>query len=183
MDIGTECYYRFINGDKTGLEDLVKLFNDNLIIFINGYVKNISVAEDIAADTFAELIVKQSPFAAKYSFKTWLFRIARNNAVDYIRKYKRHTHTEISEDDAVSEESLETAVIKDEQHKHLQKALKELKKEYSDVLYLIYFEEMTYEEAGIILKKSSKQIKNSVFRAKNALKEIMLKEGFQYEEL
>lgn len=183
MDIGTECYYRFINGDKTGLEDLVKLFNDNLIIFINGYVKNISAAEDIAADTFAELIVKQSPFAAKYSFKTWLFRIARNNAVDYIRKYKRHIRTEISESDAVSEQTLEMTVIKDEQHQHLQKALKKLKKEYSDVLYLIYFEEMSYEEAGIILKKSSKQIKNSVFRAKNALKEIMLKEGFQYEEL
>ena len=42
---------------------------------------------------------------------------------------------------------------------------------------------MTYEEAGVILKKSSKQIKNLAFRAKNALKEIMLKEGFQYEEL
>lgn len=183
MDIGTECYYRFINGDKTGLEDLVKLFNDNLIIFINGYVKNISAAEDIAADTFAELIVKQSPFAAKYSFKTWLFRIARNNAVDYIRKYKRHIRIEISESDAVSEEALEKSVIKDEQHQHLQKALKKLKKEYSDVLYLIYFEEMTYEEAGVILKKSSKQIKNLAFRAKNALKEILLKEGFQYEEL
>ena len=73
--------------------------------------------------------------------------------------------------------------IKDEQNQNLQKALKKLKKEYSDVLYLIYFEEMSYEEAGIILKKSSKQIKNSVFRAKNVLKEIMLKEGFQYEEL
>lgn len=183
MDNGTECYYRFLDGDKKGLEDLVKLFNDNLIIFINGYVKDLSAAEDLAADTFAELIVKQSPFAAKYSFKTWLFRIARNNALDYIRKYKRHINIEISDNDVSDESALELSVIKDEQHKDLHKSLKKIKKDYSDVLYLIYFEEMTYEEAGIILKKNNKQIKNLVFRAKNALKETMTKEGFQYEEL
>lgn len=183
MNNGAECYYRFLDGDKTGLEDLVKLFNDNLILFINGYVKDLSAAEDLAADTFAELIVKKSPYIEKYSFKTWLFRIARNNALDYIRKYRKHINVELSDNDAVDETTLELSVIKDEQQANLHKSLKKIKKDYSDVLYLIYFEEMTYEEAGIILKKNNKQIKNLVFRAKNALKETMIKEGFHYEEL
>lgn len=183
MNNDAECYYRFLNGDNTGLEDLVKLYNDSLILFINGYVKDITAAEDLAADTFAELIVKRSPYVKKYSFKTWLFRIARNNTLDYIRKHKKHINVELSDSDAVEETALELSVIKDEQQAYLHKILKKIKKDYSDVLYLIYFEEMSYEEAGKILKKNSKQIKNLAFRAKNALKEAMVKEGFNYERL
>lgn len=183
MNNGAECYYRFLNGDNTGLEDLVKLFNDNLILFINGYVKDLSAAEDLAADTFAELIVKRSPYIERYSFKTWLFRIARNNAIDYIRKNKKYIKIELSDSDAIEEAALEQSVIKDEQQTDLHKYLQKIKKDYRDVLYLIYFEEMSYEEAGIILKKSTKQIKNLIFRAKQCLKDTMVKEGFHYEEL
>ncbi len=183
MDNGAEYYYRFLDGDKSGLEELVKLFNDNLILFINGYVKDLSAAEDIAADTFAELIVKRSPYVEKYSFKTWLFRIARNNSLDYIRKHKKHIKIELSENNAAEETALELSVIKDEQQTELHTAMKKIKKDYCDVLHLVYFEGMTYNQAGIILKKNSRQIKNLVFRAKGALKEVMIKEGFHYEEL
>lgn len=183
MNNGAECYYRFLNGDNTGLEDLVKLFNDNLILFINGYVKDLSASEDLAADTFAELIIKRSPYIEKYSFKTWLFRIARNNAIDYIRKYKKNIKIELSDSDIIEETALEQSIIKNEQQTNLHKSLRKIKKDYRDVLYLIYFEEMSYEEAGIILKKSNKQIKNLAFRAKQALKDTMIKEGFNYEEL
>ena len=183
MNIGAECYYRFLNGDNSGLEELVKMFNDNLILFINGYVKNLAIAEDLAADTFAELIVKRSPYIEKYSFKTWLFRIARNNAIDYIRKYKRHSHIALSDSDAAEEDALESSVVRSEQQEELRACLKKIKKDYSDVLYLIYFEEMSYQEAGLVLKKNNKQIKNLVFRAKQALRETMIKEGFNYEEL
>ena len=159
------------------------MFNDNLILFINGYVKNLSIAEDLAADTFAELIVKRSPYIEKYSFKTWLFRIARNNAIDYIRKYKRHINISLSDSDTAEEDALERSIVRSEQQTELRSSLKKIKKDYSDVLYLIYFEQMSYEEAGLILKKSNKQIKNLVFRAKHALRETMIKEGFNYEEL
>lgn len=183
MTTDAEYYFRFLDGDSSGLEELVKMFNDSLILFINGYVKNLSIAEDLAADTFAELIVKRSPYVEKYSFKTWLFRIARNNAIDYMRKHKRHINIPLSDNECSEEDALERSIVKSEQQSTLHSSLKKLKKDYSDVLYLIYFEQMSYEEAGLILKKSNKQIKNLVFRAKQALRETMIKEGFIYEEL
>lgn len=183
MSTDAEYYYRFLNGDNSGLEELVKMFNDNLILFINGYVKNLSIAEDLAADTFAELIVKRSPYIEKYSFKTWLFRIARNNAIDYIRKYKRHINISLTHNNTAEEDVLERSVVKSEQQTELRSSLKKINKDYSEVLHLIYFEQMSYEEAGLILKKNNKQIKNLVFRAKQALRETMIKEGFNYEEL
>ncbi len=183
MATDAEYYYQFLNGDNSGLEELVKMFNNNLILFINRYVNNLSTAEDLAADTFAELIVKKSPYIEKYSFKTWLFRIARNNAIDYIRKNRRHMNVSLPDYDTAEEDALERSVVKSEQQTELHASLKKLKKDYSDVLYLIYFDQMSYEEAGLILKKNNKQIKNLVFRAKQSLKETMIKEGFNYEEL
>ena len=57
--------------------------------------------------------------------------------------------------------------------------MQELKEEYRIALHLIYFEEMSYEEAGKVMHKSRKQIENYAYRARNALKSILEQEGFQ----
>ena len=94
-DSGAEYYFRYINGDDTGIEDIVRAYKDGLIFFINGYVKDIYIAEEITEDVFFRLMVKKPPYKAKYSFKTWLYTIGRNMALDYLRKCK--TRKEISE--------------------------------------------------------------------------------------
>lgn len=55
--------------------------------------------------------------------------------------------------------------------------------EYREVLHLLYFEDMSYDEAAAVLKKNNKQIKNLVYRAKKSLKIALEKEGFNYEDL
>ena len=65
----------------------------------------------------------------------------------------------------------------------MRKALKRLKSEYETTLYLVYFEGFTNKEAAKILKKSDKDIRNILYRAKKALKKELLKEGFSYEDL
>ena len=57
-----------------------------------------------------------------------------------------------------------------------------LPKDYKTVLYLIYFEDMSYNEIEKIMKKNNKQIKNLAYRARLSLKEILRREGFNYEE-
>ena len=54
--------------------------------------------------------------------------------------------------------------------------------EYRTVLYLLYFEQMSYDEVALVLKKNPKQIKNLAYRGKQALKSIMEQGGFSYEE-
>ena len=185
MDKGAICYQRYLNGDKSGLEELVEMYNSSLIFYVNGFVNNISVSEDIAADTFVELIVRKNRFKNDYMFKTWLYKIARNNAIDFLRKQSRWQMKPIEdfESELFDNETLEKTILKNEQHKQLHKAMQNMHNDYRDVLHLIYFEDMSYSEASTVLGKNIKQIKNLVYRAKQALKPELEREGFIYENI
>ena len=93
MDNGACSYRRFLNGDDEGLTLIIKEHKDGLILYLNGYVNNIYVAEEIMEETFFKLAVKKPKFNEKSSFKTWVYTIGRNVAIDYIRhnsKFKSH---------------------------------------------------------------------------------------------
>ena len=185
MDKGAISYQRYLNGDITGLEDLVEMYNSSLILYINGFVNNISASEDIAADTFVELIVRKSRFNSEYKFKTWLYRIARNNTIDFLRKQSKRQHKPIQdcENELQDSENLEKNILKTEQNKQLYNAIQHMHNDYRDVLHLVYFEDMSYNEVSTVLSKNNKQIKNLVYRAKQALKQRLERDGFVYENI
>jgi RNA polymerase sigma-70 factor (ECF subfamily) len=179
-------YNRFLQGDNDGLAELVEMYNRPLILFINGFVNDLFVAEDLAADTFMEILVKRYRFKETAKFKTWLFKIARNNAYDFLRKQSKFRNIPIT--DLVSEpidinaDLPEEIAINNERDSNLHKAMSKLPRGYAQVLYLLYFEDMSYDNAGRVLKKNNKQIKNLAYRAKKSLKTILEKEDFDYEE-
>lgn len=179
MDNGAECYQRFLKGDENGLNEIVAMYGNHLIFFINGFVKDINLAEDIMEDTFMELIVHKHRFREESSFKTYLFKIGRNKALNFIKKNKKTVSIETDIEDATK---LEEQIIKSDQNKHVRQAMKEINEVYAQVIHLLYFESMSYEEIGKVLKKNNKQIKNLAYRARNSLKEVLEKEGFSYEE-
>ena len=80
------------------------------------------------------------------------------------------------------EQSLEQSYIKEERKLVVHKALSELTTDYRTILWLVYFEGFSNKEAAIVLKKSERQIKNLLYRAKLSLKSKLEKEGFIYEE-
>lgn len=183
MDTCVELYERFLCGDNDSFKEIVEMYGPNLIFFINGYVNNLSVAEDLMEDTFCDLIFYKKRYTKSSSFKTYLFSIARNKSIDYIRKINRHRSVPYEEVEAVCarDNSLEEKVVRDENVRFLYKALEQLTDDYRSVLYLFYFESMSYDEIGRALKKSNKQIKNMMYRAKKSLKAILEMEGFKYE--
>jgi RNA polymerase sigma-70 factor (ECF subfamily) len=185
MDNSATLYQQYLEGDNNSLEELVKLYNDSLIFYINGFVDNISVSEDIAADTFVEIIVKKSKFKNDYMFKTWLFKIARNNTIDYLRKQSKRKAKPIEdlENELSDKETLENSIIKDEQSRQLHNAMATMHNEYRDVLHLIYFSDMSYEEAAAVLGKNVRQVKNLIYRAKQTLRSVLEKGGFIYENI
>ena len=183
MDNGAAGYRRFLDGDDRGLAEIVGEYKDGLILYLNGYTKNIHAAEELAEDTFFRLITKKPVFSGRSSFKSWLYAIGRHVALDWLR---RRAHLAPEEDlDALraDEESLEEAYIGGEDRRALRRALGELAPDYRRVLWLVYFEDFSNREAAVALGKSERQTRNLLYRAKLALKTELDREGFIYEKL
>ena len=185
MDNGASSYRRYLDGDDNALAELVAAYKDGLILYLNGSVTNIFLAEDLTEDTFFRLIVKKPWFSGRCSFKTWLYTIGRNVAIDYLRRHRGDSGLSVEElENCLAEESdLERACIREEQKRQLHRIIRTLNPDYHQVLHLVYFEGFTNREAAVILGKTERQIRNLLYRAKQALTMALEKEGFIYEEL
>lgn len=183
VDTGAEAYRRYLDGDDGGMAELIKIYGEGLTLYLNGFTSDMGIAEELTEDAFVKLAVKKPRFNGKSSFKTWLYAIGRNLAVDWLRKNGRKTPEQLPEDMADSREEPELYYIKEERNRTVQKAISRLNPDYGSVLYLSYFEGFTNEEIRTVMNKSGRQVENLLYRAKRALKAQLEKEGFVYEEL
>ena len=182
MDKGAELYLEYLSGDKEALAELVREYRDGLILYINGITRDMHEAEDICEETFVSLVFKKPRFGARCTFQTWLYGIARNLAYDGLRRKKRTAQTPLDENtpDTVS---VEDAFIKSEAKKRLHKALGKLPPDKYELIWLSYFENMSAKEVAAVTGKSEGAVFTALTRARAELKEILLREGFDYEDL
>ena len=184
MDNGESSYRRFLAGDDSGMVELVREFKDGLMLYLRSYTDDINAAEDCVQDTFIRLAVKKPKFNGKSTFKTWLYTIGRNIAIDNVRKLRRNSGVSLSDCGILADEAnLEQSYLVSEQKINLRHAMCRLKDEYQQVLYLTYFEEFSNEETSKIIGKSRKQIENLLYNARKALRTELEKEGFKYENI
>jgi len=184
MKSGEDSYRRYLNGDRSGFDEIIDLYHDNLIFFIIRYVSNESDAEDIAAETFLEMLIHPSRYSFKSSLKTYIYSVARNKAVNFLRKSKHSVFTEGFETVRLSstfDPTFDETIMGDSKAA-IKNALSKLKREYAEILYFVYFEQLDTEEISQIMKKSGRQISNLLYRAKAAMKNELIKGGFDYEE-
>ena len=181
MDNGASSYRRFLDGDESAFDEIMKELFHSLVFFIERYVHDIHTAEDIAIDAFSDLIVHKHRYNFKVTLKTYLFMIGRSRALDFIKHRKIIDFVELSEVHEVSgdEKTLEEIIVTDERKHMVNDAIKKLPEDMATVIHLIYFEEMTYDEAAKVMKKKRKQIDNLLYRAKKELRIILGKEGEQ----
>lgn len=178
MDNGASSYRRFLNGDESAFEDIMKELFRGLVFFIDGFVHDTHAAEDIAIDTFSDLVVHRHRYNFKVTLKTYLYMVGRSRALDYIKHRKVIEFTELSELQTVADdEVLEETVLKSEQKRRTHAALAKLPRDMREVVHLIYFDEMTYEEAAKVMRKNRKQVDNLLYRAKKELRVILGKDG------
>ena len=167
-------YELFWQGEEKAADELVLRHGDILTLYINGYLKDMHEAEDLMIESFALMFARKRPVSGAGSFRAYLYKTARNLAG---RTRKKHLPFEIQ-----SEAATEAGIFRDERNGQLYEAMEKLKKEYQEALYLVYFEDMSYKEAGKVLGRSESQVTNLVHRGKKSLKEILRKEGFEYDD-
>lgn len=184
MDNATLAFSHYIEGDNDAFYEVVDLCNEKLIFYINRFINNLDISEEIAADCFVELVVHPKRFKYRSSILTYLLSIAHNKCVNYIRRNSKYKSVSLDEIVCISDEykAFEDKIIENERYKMLNIALDDLKEEYREVLHLLYFEELSYEEIAKIMKKSVKQIDNYCYRGKISLKKKLDEMGFIYEE-
>jgi len=115
MDNGASSYRRFLNGDESAFDEIMKELFDNLVFFIDRYVHDIHAAEDIAIDAFSDLVVNKHRYNFKVTLKTYLFMLGRSRALNYIKHRKVINFVELTEADNISaeQETLEEIILED----------------------------------------------------------------------
>ena len=174
-------YSRFLKEqDETLLAELLDRHGQSLVLFLNGMVQSMEDAEELMLDSFAVIASGTVHYTVRKdsTFKTWLFAIARNKAKMLLRK-RKFVFTSIDEEVLADKNLPESEVFDKEERKELYKALSEINKDYRQVLYLTYFEDMKPEEIARVLNKSIKQIYNLTARGREALKTALLRNGFR----
>lgn len=180
-DKGYSLYIRHLEGDEQALEALVRLYSDPLIRFAYCYVQNASEAEDIMEDTIVALILKRLRLTSGDALHGYLYKTARNKAIDYLRK---HRCVPLEDVEAVlTVGDAESDVFRRARSQAIYRSMQMLPEQYREVLHLTYFEGFTPAEVSRILRKTPKQVYNLLTRSKNALRDILTKEGITHEEL
>lgn len=171
---GEELFGRYLNtGDNEPFEALVGMYEDELARYLYGIVRDYYEAKQLTIESFAQLAVNGRNFAGKSTLKTYLFTIGKNLASKYLKLRARESHIPFEE--AISaltdaDDSPYASLEREETRNRVRSVMRELKDDYRAVLLLLYFEDMSYLEAGRAMNKSDKQIKHLAYRAKAALK-------------
>ncbi len=181
-----ELYDRFLNRHtQEDFRVLFEKYKEGLILFLDGFVHNLDDAEELMIDAFAEVAAGRTIFSRRSSFKTWLFSIGKKLALMHLRKSKR-TQTVSSDEEEMdipdTDDVLpELKMLSEERNRILYQAMGKMNADYRRVLMLLYFDNMSHEEAAKVMGKNKKQVYHLVERGKKELREILKKEGIGYE--
>ncbi len=177
MHDDTKLMHEFLAGSRDGFEKLIKKYHKPGIAFARRYVSDFHEAEDVVQDSFADLFVYKDRYNSTYSFKTYLFSIIRNKAINVYKK-RRNIHPEQYE--GCAESNPENDYLLSEMKDMVNIKFKVLNKDYQQALYLYEYENMSYKEIAVIMNKSLSKIKILIYRARKKLK-IALEE-YYYEQ-
>ena len=174
MDVGASSYRLYLEGNEEAFDLIVREYREPLTLFINGYLRDINAAEDIAIDVFADLAVNTKRYNFNTPLKNYLFMVGRSRALDHLRYISRRKTVPLEDvEPYIADEMLEDKLIFDERRKKLYRALESLPEKTHTALYLVYFEELSYEETAKVMRISKKQVDNLVYRGKGMLRSIL----------
>lgn len=170
---------RFQEGDINAYNELVKRYKDRLLNFVFRYFNNLEQAEDVVQDTLIKLYTHANYYKNVAKFSTWIFTIAKNNALTELRKNKRKRTDSLHTDDGrfldigSKEESLESRVQNEIAVDQLNKFLDEIPENFRIAVVLRDFQELSYDEISKILGIPIGTIKSRINRGRIQLAEKM----------
>ncbi len=171
-------------GDQQAYAQLLGKYRDAIYFMLLKMVNNPVDAEDLTIEAFGKAFKNLDQYTPNFAFSTWLFKIASNNCIDFIRKQRTNT---VSLDQSVdNEENLspssiiqsdsmdpEATMINEQKIKLLRDVVTKLKPRYRSLIELRYFQEYSYEEISVHLEIPLGTVKAQLFRARELLLNIL----------
>jgi RNA polymerase sigma-70 factor, ECF subfamily len=170
-----ELVRRCRNGEREGFGQLVEKYQRAIFNLALRMVHSPDDAEDVAQAAFVKAYERLETFNEQHKFFSWLYRIAINEALNFLEERKRFGGLEEAKNVA-EPEAADVAEISDRRAR-IEEALMELKVEYRAVTVLKHFEGLSYEEIGQILDIPEKKVKSRLFTARQMLRDILVKKG------
>lgn len=171
-------------GDQRAYADLMRMYREPLYLMLLKMTNDPTDADDLTIEAFGKAFSSLHLYSPTHAFSTWLFSIATNNCVDFIRKKRLQTvylddMRTCAGDDAYEypipsdASNPEEAFIKDQRVQMLREVVKQLKPRYRQLVELRYFEELSYEEIADRLHMPLGTVKVQLFRARDLLHNIL----------
>ncbi len=170
--------------DRNAFATLMGNYRDSIYFMLLKMTNNKDDAEDLTIEAFGKAFKKLDQYTPDYAFSTWLFKIATNNCIDFIRRKKKYlvsidkeyhdeSGTELSQ--RLPSETLdpEEELIKDQKIKIMREVVDKLKPHYRILIELRYFKEYSYDEIAQELNIPLGTVKAKLFRARDLLYNIV----------
>lgn len=155
-------------GDTDAFGGLVALYKDAIFKSCYYLVRDESAAEDIAQEAFIKAYLRLNTFDTKRKFSTWLFKIATNTALDYLKKQRRYTSLTDGMEASIPSDHIAPSVSAEQVELH--DAVRRLEPKYQAVISLYYWQGHSYSEIAEIMGKREGSIKGWMHRAKHELR-------------
>lgn len=171
-------------GDEKAYSELMGRYRKSVYHTLLKMVRNTDDAEDLTIEAFAKAFKNLPKFKKEYTFSTWLFRIATNNCIDFIRKKKLETfsiNTAFSSDNGdrinieIKDKKLdpEERAIKNQKIEVVREIVKQLPPKYQRLVQLRYFDELSYDEIAKTLNAPLGTVKAQLHRARELLFDLV----------
>jgi RNA polymerase sigma-70 factor (ECF subfamily) len=178
-----EIVRRILNGDEDLFALLVNRYRTRLYRFIGRYTNDSEDARDVTQDVFFKVYGALDSFDSKYKFSTWLFRIAGNAAIDHLRRRKiRALPLDLPPDSEGEERRMEPKetrpnpledLTRRRLGQALDQAIERLPDDYRELISLRHYGELPYEEIAELKGMPLGTVKNKLFRARQALRDLL----------
>lgn len=172
------------NGDQRAYAELLHRYRDSIYFMLLKMTNDSDDAEDLTIEAFGKAFRSIGQYSPDFAFSTWLFKIASNNCIDFIRRKKKNTisidqpfrneeYSSLSQNLPSDEEDPEESMMKDQKYEMLREVVDNLKPRYRRLVELRYFKEYSYEEIATELDLPLGTVKAQLFRARDLLFNIL----------
>jgi RNA polymerase sigma-70 factor (ECF subfamily) len=173
-------------GNQAAFATLMERYRESIYFMMLKMVKNSDDAEDLTIEAFGKAFNRIDQYSPSFAFSTWLFKIASNNGIDFIRKKRLHVLSMDSGiqtsdggtmriDAKAAVNNPEESMMHDQKVIHMRLLVSKLKPRYRQLVEKRYFEELSYEEIAVELNLPLGTVKAQLFRARDFLANMMEK--------